>query len=125
MAPSLQPRRALGGETAAAAPIVTKLYEWYSTGNYFLVEMAELATGNGLKFGRSRNLAATVHNLFKNPIYYGDFLFTGKMHRGIHIPLVTKELWDRVKEVRKDRGSFVRTSNPRLQVILWPRVLSF
>ena len=89
----------------AAAPIVTKLYEWYSTGNYSLVEIAELATENGLKFGRSRNLAATVHNLFKNPIYYGDFLFTGKMHRGIHIPLVTKELWDRVQEVRKNRGA--------------------
>ena len=88
-----------------AAPIVTQLYEWYSTGNYSLVEIAELATENGLKFGRSRNLAATVHNLFKNPIYYGDFLFTGKMHRGIHTPLVTKELWDRVQEVRKTRGA--------------------
>ena len=88
-----------------AAPIVTKLYEWYSTGNYSLVEIAELATENGLKFGRSRNLAATVHNLFKNPIYYGDFLFTGKIHRGIHTPLVTRELWDRVQEVRKDRGA--------------------
>ena len=30
------------------APIVTKLYEWYSTGNYSLVEIAELATENGL-----------------------------------------------------------------------------
>ena len=87
------------------APIVTKLFEWYTTGNYSLAEIADLATDNGLKFGRSRNLAATVHNLFKNPIYYGDFLFTGKMYQGIHTPLVTRELWDRVQEVRKDRGT--------------------
>ncbi len=88
-----------------AAHVVTKLFEWYSTGNYSLAEIADLATDNGLKFGRSRNLAATVHNLFKNPIYYGDFLFTGKMYQGIHTPLVTRELWDRVQEVRKDRGT--------------------
>jgi hypothetical protein len=87
------------------APIVTKLFEWYTTGKYSLAEIADLATDSGLKFGRSRNLAATVHNLFKNPIYYGDFLFTGKMYRGIHTPLVTRELWDRVQEVRKDRGT--------------------
>ncbi len=49
------------------APIVTKLFEWYTTGNYSLAEIADLATDSGLKFGRSRNLAATVHNLFKNP----------------------------------------------------------
>ena len=27
------------------------------------------------------------------------------MHRAIHIPWVTKELWDRVQEVRKNRGA--------------------
>ena len=69
------------------------------------VKGIELPTENGLKFGRSRNLAATVHNLFKNPIYYGDLLFTRKIHRGIHTPLVTRELWDRVQEVRKNRGA--------------------
>jgi hypothetical protein len=47
----------------------------------------------------------SVFNLFKNPIYYGDFRFTGKLYRGIHTPLVTRELWDRVQEARKDRGT--------------------
>lgn len=87
------------------APIVTKMFEWYATGKYSLAEIARMAADAGLKFGRQDNLAATVHNILKNPIYYGDFRFVGKMYRGIHTPLVTKELWDRVQDARKNRGN--------------------
>ena len=88
-----------------AAPIVTKMFQWYATGKYSLAEIARMAADVGLKFGRRNNLAATVHILLKNPIYYGDFRFVGKIYRGIHTPLVTKELWDRVQELRKNRGN--------------------
>ena len=88
-----------------AAPSVAKMFEWYATGKYSLADIARMAADAGLKFGRRDNLAATVHNLLKNSIYYGDFRFAGKMYRGIHTPLVTRELWDRVQEVRKSRGT--------------------
>ena len=88
-----------------AAPVVTKMFEWYATGKHSLAEIASLAADAGVKFGRQDNLAATVHYLFKNPIYYGDFRFARKMYRGIHVPLVTKALWDRVQETRHNRGT--------------------
>ena len=66
-----------------AAQIVSKMFEWYATGNYAFAEVARMAESAGLKFGRSNNLAATVHSMLKNPIYYGDFRFVGKMYRGI------------------------------------------
>lgn len=87
------------------APIVRKMFEWYSTGKYALTEIAKMAADAGLRFGRKENLGATVHNMFKNPIYYGDFRFVGKLYRGIHAPIVTKELWDRVQEICKSRGT--------------------
>jgi site-specific DNA recombinase len=88
-----------------AAPIVSKMFEWYATSNYAFAKVARMAEAAGLKFGRKDNLAATVHNMLKNPIYYGDFRFVGKMYRGIHTPLVTRELWAHVQEVRKSRGT--------------------
>ena len=39
-----------------AAPIVTKMFEWYATGKYSLAEIARMAADVGLKFGRRNNL---------------------------------------------------------------------
>ena len=35
--------------------------------------------------------------LIRNPIYYGDFLWKGVLYQGKHIPLISKELWERVQ----------------------------
>jgi len=91
------------------APIVTKMFEWYATGNYSLEEVGEMGIEAGLPLKRTGNLASVVQYMLKNPIYYGDFMWKGKMYRGIHTPLVTRELWDKVQEVRKQR----RTRKPR------------
>jgi hypothetical protein len=40
------------------------------------------------------------------PIYTGDFDWKGKTYRGIHQPLVSRELWERVQQVlvQRNRG---------------------
>jgi site-specific DNA recombinase len=37
--------------------------------------------------------------LLKNPFYYGDFMWAGKLYHGSHLPLIEKELFDRVQAV--------------------------
>jgi len=45
-----------------------------------------------------------LHRLLKNPIYVGDFRWLGKVHRGSHEPLVSRETFDRVQEVMEGKG---------------------
>lgn len=40
----------------------------------------------------------------KNPIYYGDFKWAGKVYKGNHESLITKELYDRVQDVMTVKG---------------------
>ena len=87
-------------------PQVRKLFEWYATGNYSLVGIARKAHEAGLLYRNSGKMIqkSTVHQLLKNPIYYGDFLWKGRLHHGVHEPLISKALFDRVQEVMAEKG---------------------
>jgi site-specific DNA recombinase len=41
--------------------------------------------------------------MLRNRIYTGDFEWNGVSYRGLHEPLVTRELWDRVQEILERR----------------------
>ena len=83
-----------------AAPLVTRLFERYATGNYSLKEVTKKGQEEGMVFRRSLNSVptATVHKLLRNRIYTGDFDWKGKTYSGGHRPLVTRELWERVQK---------------------------
>ncbi len=95
------------------ASIVTKIFEWYGTGNHSMEDVGKMALDAGMVRKRAGNVRAVIHHMLKNPIYYGDFKFKGKMYRGIHTPLVTRELWDRVQEVREQRRTRKRRRTKR------------
>ena len=83
--------------------IVTRMFERYATGNFALEEIGQMAIEEGLPLKREGNLRSVVQYSFKNPFYYGDFKWKGKMYRGVHVPLITRQLWNRVQEVRHSR----------------------
>jgi len=37
--------------------------------------------------------------MLRNPIYIGDFLWLGKVHRGSHTALVSRDVFDQVQRV--------------------------
>jgi hypothetical protein len=39
-----------------------------------------------------------IYTTLKNPFYYGEFNFGGKIYKGNHEPLITKELFDKVQK---------------------------
>ena len=87
-------------------PLVRKMFEWYATGNYSLLELTKKFHQEGLTYRKSsRNVPkSVVHKMLKNSLYYGDFCWAGKTYKGIHEPLISKELFDRVQDVMGEKG---------------------
>lgn len=83
------------------APIVTKLFEWYATGNYSLRDVTKKARSAGLVFRKSKDPVPTsiIHRILRSRFYTGDFDFLGKTYRGKHAPLISCELWERVQAI--------------------------
>ena len=95
-------------------PIVKRMFERYAVGNVSLEEVGLLAMEEGLPMKREGNFRAVVQYMFKNPFYYGDFIFKKKLYKGIHEGLVSRECWDKVQEVReKRRASKLRKPKKR------------
>lgn len=47
---------------------------------------------------------ATIYSILSNPYYYGEFRYKGKLYKGLYTPIITRELWDRVQRVLRERG---------------------
>jgi len=89
------------------APLITRIFEWYATGQYALRDVMRMARAAGLRFPRSRACvtSTTIHRILRNRIYTGDFDWNGKTYRGIHQPLVSRELWECVQQVLAQRNA--------------------
>jgi site-specific DNA recombinase len=81
------------------APMITQMFEWYATGQYSLADVTNMARANGMLFRKSNDAVpkATVNKILRNRLYTGDFNWDGKTYSGVHAPLVTRELWERVQ----------------------------
>lgn len=89
------------------APEIRKLFEWYATGNYSLLELSRKIFAEGFalcKNGR-KIPKSVVHRIFNNPVYHGDFSWAGKMYRGTHEPIISKELYERVQNIMNEKGN--------------------
>ena len=81
------------------------MFEWYSSGQYSLAEITKMIRPEGMVFRKSNDPVprATVHKILRNRLYTGDFDWNGKTYPGVHTPLVTKDLWERVQAVLDGR----------------------
>jgi site-specific DNA recombinase len=87
------------------APIVSKLFEWYATGQYSLQEAARKARAAGFVYRKSgaKVPVSAVHSILRNRLYTGQFEWNGKLIQGKHEALVSVELWERVQGVMDGR----------------------
>src|ERR1019366_1965231 len=83
------------------ATIITRMFEWYASGQYSLVQVTKMAQAEGMVFRKSNDPVpkATVHKILRNRIYTGKFDWDGKTYSGVHVPLVTSDLWEHVQAV--------------------------
>src|SRR5437764_1691183 len=88
------------------APIVSKLFEWYATGQYALKEVAQKARDAGFIYRRTGASVpvSAVHSILRNRLYTGQFEWNGKLFQGRQEPLISVELWERVQGVLDGRN---------------------
>jgi site-specific DNA recombinase len=89
----------------SSAPLVARLFEWYTTGDYSLQEVTQMAKKEGMVFRKSKSPIprATVHTILRNLIYTGEFVWNGRTYQGGHPPLVSRALWDRAQAALSQR----------------------
>ena len=87
------------------AKIIKAAFEFYGQGDKTLEDISHflaqqgITTKNGKVWHKDR-----VKYLLTNPFYYGHFRYAKEIHEGKHGPIITKKLFDRVREVLKQRG---------------------
>ncbi len=86
--------------------LVARLFELYATGKHTLESLQKLSLSWGLVAKRSNQTIALskMHEILKNPFYYGVFIHKGEMYQGTHEPIISKSLFDRVQRVLLERG---------------------
>ncbi|HEY9724462.1 MAG TPA: recombinase family protein [Oscillatoriaceae cyanobacterium] len=86
--------------------IVRQAFEQYATGDYsitdirrMMIDMGFTQRGTGKAPPRS-----SIELMLKNPFYYGEFRWRGKLHRGNHQPLISRHTFDRVQDLLSGKG---------------------
>jgi len=96
------------------APFIKTAFLEMATGNYSLSTLSDKLYKEGF---RSRNglevIKPTLSKILNNPFYYGSFLWKGKLYRGIHESIITKQQFDNVQSVLSGKGHSYQVSKNR------------
>ncbi len=87
-------------------PLVRQLFELYATGNYSIKSLAKETKRLGLFNDGGKPLAkTTVEQILKNPFYTGIIKIkrTNQVYPGIHEPLISASLFEKVTAIRTGR----------------------
>lgn len=77
-----------------AAPLIRKMFELYSTGNYSLARLELEMFNAGLrKRSGKRLLANRIHVLLSDPFYCGKLRWNDVVYDAVHEPIISKELF--------------------------------
>ncbi len=100
------------------APIIKAAFERYSQNQYSLEDISVFLFAQGIstkKIVRTNSKGGNpmkrdqVGYILSNPFYCGLFRYGGELFQGKHEPVISKQLFDRVQAVMKQRGRIVKT----------------
>ncbi len=115
------------------APIVREMFERYASGLYYDQEIATWLNEQGCRTRKGHRFTKdTVRQILQNPFYKGDVLYhgqyfhqgrphrkrTGEVVKGIHVPLVDEELFNRCQKVRGEKRRVANTKQTTLRVYM-------
>jgi len=82
------------------AKYIKELFELYATGNYSIRQLENLMYKKGLRTRKNKKVVrSSINEILKNPFYYGYFYWSGKLYKGKHQPIISKDLFDKVQIV--------------------------
>jgi len=82
------------------APLVKRAFEYYASGEYSLARLAEKLEAEGLVGKRARKRLTVGYlqeRVLRNPFYCGLMRFQGRLHPGVHQPLISLSLFEAVQ----------------------------
>jgi DNA invertase Pin-like site-specific DNA recombinase len=83
------------------AQLVRMAYELYASGNHTDQTIADFMNQTGIKTRRGNKWSKdTITDFLQNEFFYGKVAYRDQLWPGRHQAIITKELFDRVKEVR-------------------------
>lgn len=100
-------RREAGGRRGEAllepdeqAPLVVWAFEQYATGHYNLPDITDALAAKGFRNRRGAPpRVSAVHRMLRKPIYTGVVVWKGVEYAGIHEPLISRDLFDKVQAI--------------------------
>ncbi len=93
-----------------SAPIIKKMFQLYSTGEYSMQSLQEWLKDKNI-ISKSGGMIgfSTIDGILNNPFFYGLIRWRGQSKIGKHIPLITKQLFEACKYIlAKHRNFLVR-----------------
>lgn len=114
------------------APIIKRIFEEYATGLHSLQSIWLFARAQGFiskeknHFKNSKDFNKrtfvsrnTIHNILKNPFYYGEMWLKkqNKLVPHIYEPIISKALFDKVQTILKSKGTEVYTHEQQYKAI--------
>ena len=87
------------------APLIRKIYDLYSTGDYTLERLKDAITSLGFRTRNNKPIGVSkLVLILTNPFYYGTLRYWGEAFEATHEPIITKKLFEKCKQVMRQRG---------------------
>ena len=85
---------------------VKRILELFAEGNHTLTAIQREMAKAGIVGERSKNSVplSSVHKILANPFFYGVFVMKGEMNQGSHLPMISKETFERIQKARVALG---------------------
>lgn len=85
---------------------VRKMWDMLLTGAHTVPEILKTAEKEFTYRTKAGNIISKsgLYNLFTNPFYYGDFRYSGKLYKGAHTPMITREEYDKAQAILGKKG---------------------
>lgn len=79
---------------------IKEIFKMYSSGKYSLREITDSLYSNGFRTRSDKKVVKSkIHQIIKNPIYYGVMTFNGIQYQGNFDPIINKSLFELAQEV--------------------------
>jgi site-specific DNA recombinase len=80
------------------APLIQKIFSLYDSGDWSIRRLEAHLFEEGYRTKQGRRLCVSqIHAMLHDPFYTGKMLFEGHLWQGIHPPIVSVEMFDRVQ----------------------------
>ena len=88
------------------APYIRLAFSLMASGHHSIRMLERELYDEGFRNKNGNRVSkSAIHELLKNPIFYGAFRWDGKMYQGSHAPVITKQLFDKVQSVLSGTSS--------------------